>query len=123
IQKDVPNFGEMFYHTKEQDSYGRDRKIYLMNRDGFTLLAMGFTGSKAMEFKLKYIEAFNQMEKKQQQPQTQLEVLQGAINQMVAQDQRLTAVERKQDNINELLSLNPTEWRKKVNSIINKIAQ
>lgn len=35
-----------------------------MNRDGFTLIAMGYTGSKAMEFKLKYIEAFNQMEKK-----------------------------------------------------------
>ena len=34
-----------------------------MNRDGFTLLAMGFTGSKAMEFKLKYIDAFNKMEK------------------------------------------------------------
>src|SRR5699024_2863345 len=37
--------------------------------------------------------------------------------------QRLSVVEQKQDNINELLSLNPTEWRKKVNSIINKIAK
>lgn len=34
-----------------------------MNRDGFTLLAMGFTGKKAMQFKLKYIEAFNAMER------------------------------------------------------------
>ena len=33
-----------------------------MNRDGFTLLAMGFTGKKALDFKLKYIEAFNKME-------------------------------------------------------------
>lgn len=33
-----------------------------MNRDGFTLLAMGFTGNKALDFKLKYIEAFNNME-------------------------------------------------------------
>lgn len=33
-----------------------------MNRDGFTLLAMGLTGKKALEFKLKYIEAFNKME-------------------------------------------------------------
>lgn len=39
-----------------------------MNRDGFTLLAMGFTGQKALQFKLKYIEAFNQMEKEIQQP-------------------------------------------------------
>lgn len=39
------------------------------------------------------------------------------------QDKRLDAVEKKQDNIKEVLSLNPTEWRKKVNNFINKIAQ
>lgn len=33
-----------------------------MNRDGFTLLAMGFTGEKALQFKLEYINAFNKME-------------------------------------------------------------
>ncbi|NCB80573.1 MAG: hypothetical protein EOM41_11715 [Bacilli bacterium] len=37
-------------------------KQYLMNRDGFTLLAMGFTGPKALQWKLKYIQAFNEME-------------------------------------------------------------
>lgn len=62
IKKDVPNFGEMFIETTELDSYGRDRRIYDMNRDGFSLLAMGFTGKKALQFKLKYINAFNQME-------------------------------------------------------------
>lgn len=36
--------------------------IYVMNRDGFTLLAMGFTGSKALAFKLEYMNAFNAME-------------------------------------------------------------
>jgi Rha family phage regulatory protein len=36
--------------------------VYYMNRDGFTLLAMGFTGAKAMHFKLQYIQAFNIME-------------------------------------------------------------
>lgn len=34
-----------------------------MNRDGFSLLVMGFTGAKALEWKLKYIEAFNAMER------------------------------------------------------------
>lgn len=34
-----------------------------MNRDGFSLLVMGFTGQKALEWKLKYIEAFNRMER------------------------------------------------------------
>ena len=62
LKKDVLNFEEMFFKDTEPDSYGRERKIYLMNRDGFTLLAMGFTGKKAIQFKLKYIEAFNKME-------------------------------------------------------------
>lgn len=33
-----------------------------MNRDGFSLLAMGFTGKDALHWKLRYIEAFNKME-------------------------------------------------------------
>ena len=37
--------------------------MYLMNKDGFTLLAMGFTGEKALKFKLDYINQFNAMEK------------------------------------------------------------
>ncbi|MPM83829.1 hypothetical protein SDC9_130898 [bioreactor metagenome] len=37
---------------------------YRMTRDGFTLLAMGFTGKKALQFKLAYIDAFNRMEAK-----------------------------------------------------------
>jgi Rha family phage regulatory protein len=40
----------------------RQDPAYLMTRDGFTLLAMGFTGKRALDWKLKYIEAFNQME-------------------------------------------------------------
>lgn len=70
IKKDVPNFGEMFFETTVPDSYGREQRAYLMNRDGFTLLAMGFTGKAALEWKLKYIAAFNEMEKKlTEQPQ------------------------------------------------------
>ena len=45
------------------DQKGEKRPEYLITRDGFTLLAMGFTGKKAMEFKLAYIKAFNEMEK------------------------------------------------------------
>lgn len=62
IKKDVLNFEEMFLEGSEPDSYGRSRKVIYMTRDGFTLLAMGFTGSKAMQFKLQYIQAFNEME-------------------------------------------------------------
>jgi Rha family phage regulatory protein len=37
-------------------------RCFHLTRDGFTLLAMGFTGPKALTFKIKYIEAFNAME-------------------------------------------------------------
>lgn len=61
-KKDVLNFEEMFIESKELDDYGRAQKSYLLNRDGFSLLVMGFTGSDALQWKLKYIEAFNRME-------------------------------------------------------------
>lgn len=63
IKKDVLNFEEMFHKGETEDSYGRSQPCYFMNRDGFTLLAMGFNGKQALEWKIKYINAFNQMEK------------------------------------------------------------
>lgn len=53
---------KMFVEDSYLNSRNQSFPMFYMNRDGFTLLAMGFTGSKAMEFKLKYIEAFNRME-------------------------------------------------------------
>ena len=41
-----------------------EEKLQDMDRDGFSLLAMGFTGKKALEWKLKYIAAFNEMEER-----------------------------------------------------------
>lgn len=41
---------------------GREFRSFAMTRDGFILLAMGFTGAKALKWKLRYIEAFNVME-------------------------------------------------------------
>jgi Rha family phage regulatory protein len=52
------------FFTEAEFVNGRNRKYreFMMNRDGFALLAMGFTGEKALQWKLKYIEAFNAME-------------------------------------------------------------
>ena len=62
LRKDVPNFGEMFFNHEEKDFYGRKQRVYLMNRDGLSLVAMGFNGPKAIKFKLDFIAAFNQLE-------------------------------------------------------------
>ncbi len=43
-------------------SNGKTNPMYYMNRDGFTLLAVGFTGKRALQFKIQYIQAFNSME-------------------------------------------------------------
>lgn len=53
---------KMFGEDSYLNSRNQKQPMFYMNRDGFTLLAMGFTGSKAIAFKLKYIEAFNKME-------------------------------------------------------------
>ena len=69
LGKDVPNFRQMFFESTMPDKYGRQQKIFLMTRDGFTLLAMGFTGKEAIAWKLKYIEAFNTLEKAWNSPE------------------------------------------------------
>ena len=53
-----PNFGL----SEFTDNTGRTLPAYRMTRDGFTLLAMGFTGKEAMQWKVAYLNAFNQME-------------------------------------------------------------
>lgn len=45
-----------------KDAKGERRPEYLMTKDGFAILAMGFTGKKAMRFKEAYIRRFNEME-------------------------------------------------------------
>lgn len=58
------NFGGSDY----VDSRGKKQKMYLMTKDGFMILVMGYTGPKAMQFKIAFIEAFNYMEWKLSQP-------------------------------------------------------
>lgn len=53
----------LFMEADYTASNGKKNPMYYMNRDGFTLLAMGYTGEKAMKFKLAYIHQFNIMEK------------------------------------------------------------
>lgn len=129
-------WGDLFWedsyiHPQNKQPY---RMIY-MNRDGFTLLAMGFTGKKALDFKLKYIQAFNEMEKqiKNQMdasnlsPELQMfhQLFQTLANQereTNALKQNNKRLENKVDGISELLVMEQKDWRKEVNTIIRKIA-
>lgn len=112
---------DLFIESKYQHPQNKQwYKEYLLTRDGFSLLVMGFTGAKALEWKLKYIEAFNKMEqyiKEQQVPQLteqqmlQLQILNGdemerigALKQYegVITKPLIDTIEKQSDAINEL---------------------
>lgn len=86
------------FHETTFENRGKQYPMYMMNRDGFTLLAMGFTGKAALEWKLKYIAAFNAMEKKLATPQMpklskELQALFLLDDRTQRQEQRITALE------------------------------
>lgn len=61
---DIPNDFQL--HNFEQLTRkipGGDQEYYIISRDGFSLLAMGFTGKEAIQWKIKYIDAFNELER------------------------------------------------------------
>ena len=91
---DTPMFVESTY-INEQNK--QEYQIFIMNRDGFTLLTMGFNGKKALKFKLEYIAAFNAMEKALKEQQNKklsgAEFLLEQAKLMVEQERRLSNVE------------------------------
>lgn len=92
-------FAETTYYNQQN---GQSYPMFIMNRDGFTLLAMGFTGKKAMKFKLDYIAAFNKMEAALKESQKKLSGAEYLLQQaqlMVEQERRMSAVEQRLDNM------------------------
>ena len=115
----VSNFGQTQYqHPQNKQWYPK----YNLSEEAFAIVAMAYVTPEAMKMKVKFIQEFKRM-REQLKPQSQLEILQASINQLVEQERRVNRVEQRLDGITEIISLNPTEWRKKVNAIINKIAK
>lgn len=67
IAAELKTAGEFGTLNFEQSTYTSEQNktlpCYSMTRDGFSLLAMRFTGEQAQQWKIKYIEAFNAMER------------------------------------------------------------
>lgn len=78
------NFRQTQFERKTPTGGVTKSPMYLITRDGFTLLAMGFTGAKAMEFKLAYIAAYNEMEKKLHAADSVLQSLADAVRERTA---------------------------------------
>lgn len=77
---------KMFYESSYINSQNKKQPMFVMNRDGFSLLVMGFTGKQALNFKIDFINAFNKMEANLKNksfaiPQTYSEALELAAHQ------------------------------------------
>ncbi|MDE6666297.1 MAG: Rha family transcriptional regulator [Ruminococcus sp.] len=110
----------MFIESTYKAGTGKTYKCYDITRDGFSLLVMGFTGKKALEWKLKYIEAFNSMER-------QLTNINSGIEEYIDRvlDERIENIinrvlDEKMDNIVKIFDKNAD---RRTNSIIKAVKE
>ena len=111
----------MFIETSYKAGTGKSYKEYLITRDGFSLLVMGFTGLKALQWKLKYIEAFNKMEQALKEPQKQLtpiEMMELQFKILKEQGQKLDEVEEKVEVLSNSMTIDYGQQE-----VINRIAK
>lgn len=121
----------MFFKSEYISAQNKKLPEYLMNRDGFTLLAMGFTGKAALEWKLKYIAAFNEMEKKLSTRATsQLQDLSPELQYLIKLERQQNQQAKQLEQVNERLdfaceafSLTAgPDWKKACQSAISSVA-
>ena len=125
------NSATKFFHETAFEYRGQKFPEYLMNRDGFTLLAMGFTGKAALEWKLKYIAAFNEMEKKLSTRATsQLQDLSPELQYLIKLERQQNQQAKQLEQVNERLdfaceafSLTAgPDWKKACQSAISSVS-
>lgn len=120
----------MFYETTFENR-GKQYPMYLMNRDGFSLLTFGFTGDEALEWKLRYIAAFNAMEKQLATRSTsQLQDLSPELQYLIKLERQQNQQAKQLEQVNERLdaaceafslSAGP-DWKKVCQNVISSVA-
>lgn len=116
----------LFVESQYKASNGKMNREYLLTRDGFSLLVMGFTGREALQWKLKYIEAFNKMEefiKQQQQPQlpqSPMDILKVMFSALEEQKQDIVEVKEDFQNFKDTLPIFDFE-RKEISKRVSNL--
>lgn len=119
------NWGDLFsestyVHPQNKQEY---RMIY-MNRDGFTLLAMGFTGKKALQFKMAYINAFNEMEnyiEQQQLPMTPEDIMIATLETQKELKKQISTVSSDVEGLKQEIDLSRLQ-KSKLSKLVRKNA-
>ena len=101
-------FEEHFEDIPQPNGGTKKGKYFIMNKDAFTLLTMGFTGKRALKFKVDYINAFNAMEAELKSQQTKqlsaAESLLQSVQLLVAHERQLAILEHNQKNMQGAIS-------------------
>ena len=101
-------FEEHFEDIPQPNGGTKKGKYFIMNKDAFTLLAMGFTGKRVLEFKIAYINEFNKMEAELKSQQTKqlsaAESLLQSVQLLVAHERQLEILEHNQKNMQGAIS-------------------
>ena len=101
-------FEEHFEDIPQPNGGTKKGKYFIMNKDAFTLLTMGFTGKRALKFKVDYINAFNKMEAELKSQQTKqlsaAESLLQSVQLLVAHERQLAIIEHNQKNMQGAIS-------------------
>lgn len=104
------NWGLLFIESQYKASNGKLNKEYLLTRDGFSLLVMGFTGKEALQWKLQYIEAFNRMEEQIKQQNNPYAHLSKEFQAIIMHDEKIMKLERRVEQMEENTKLDPAEY-------------
>lgn len=111
-----------YQHPQNKQWY----KEYLLTRDGFSLLVMGFTGKEALQWKLKYIEAFNKMEEMVKQrgqiptPNSPMDILKVMFSALEEQKQDIVEVRQDVQNFKEEMPIF-TSQRKEISKQVRAL--
>ena len=116
---------DLFIESKYQHPQNKQwYKEYLLTRDGFSLLVMGFTGKEALQWKLQYIEAFNKMEEQIKQQNNPYAHLSKEFQAIIMHDEKIMKLEQRVEQMEENAKLEAGEYNlvsKRISSRINTV--
>lgn len=116
---------DFFIKSTYQDSTGRTLPCYLITRKGCDMVANKMTGEKGVLFTAAYVTKFEEMEKmlQPQLPQTPIEALLLAVQNMAVQEKRINQLEDTQKTIKETIVYRPDNWRNEINKMFDRVAR